>query len=159
MKKFKMVKNLSAVFIALVLTTLECGAAVFATDYSSLTLSEEEIQLAVRLTYFETEGEPLLCKCAFAAVIFNRVLDRNFPNSVEGVVYDAGAFRSVERKDFQTLDIEGRSIDDEIAVRYTLRRNLDSTSGALFVMKKDDLHLWKIRETLRVGDFVFGKVG
>ena len=129
-----------------------------ASDYSEINVSEEDIELIIRLTHFETEGEPLLCKCAFAAVVFNRIKDGCFPANARDVVYSKGAFEATGRKDFTAALSEDKTTDDEIAVRYVFEKGIDPTCGALFVMKRGNVHLWEIQPTFQIGDFVFGNI-
>lgn len=149
-----------SIIFCLLFFTLFCGniSNISASDYSEISVSNEDIDLVIRLTHFETDGEPLLCKCAFAAVVFNRVKSEYFPSDVHGVIYYEGAFDSVKRRDFTAELSKGETADDELAVRYVLEKGIDPICGALFVMKKDDVHLWELREKFRIGDFIFGDI-
>lgn len=51
--------------------------------------------LLARAVYGEARGEPYLGQVAVAAVILNRVKSSKFPNSISGVIYQAGAFTCV----------------------------------------------------------------
>ena len=147
-----------AIFCLILLLFFQMSTNVSASDYSETEVSDEDIELIIRLTHFETEGEPLLCKLAFAAVIFNRVQDEYFPSNVHDVVYDAGAFDSTKRKDFMRNLSYCETSDDEIAVKYVYSKGIDPTCGALFVMKKDNVHLWEITPTFQIGDYIFGNL-
>lgn len=69
--------------------TLSDGSAAAASYHQS------EIQLLARLVYGEARGEPYLGKVAVAAVVLNRVKSALFPNTISGVIYQAGAFDCV----------------------------------------------------------------
>ena len=48
--------------------------------------------LLARLIYAEARGEPYTGQVAVGAVVLNRVKSSSFPNTVSGVIYQAGAF-------------------------------------------------------------------
>lgn len=52
----------------------------------------EEAQLLARLVEAEAQGEPYVGKVAVAEVVLNRVRSNQFPNTITGVIYDAGQF-------------------------------------------------------------------
>ena len=56
---------------------------------------ESEVNLLARLVYGEARGEPYVGKVAVAAVVLNRVRSAAFPNTISGVIYQAGAFDCV----------------------------------------------------------------
>lgn len=54
-----------------------------------------DIQLMARAINGEARGEPYEGQVAVGAVILNRVKDSRFPNTIAGVIYQAGAFTAV----------------------------------------------------------------
>lgn len=76
-----------ATLAALGLTLEQDAAAAGNTD--------SEIYILARLVHAEARGEPYLGKVAVAAVVLNRVRSAAFPNTVSGVIYQAGAFDCV----------------------------------------------------------------
>ena len=56
---------------------------------------ESEVYTLARLVHAEARGEPYLGKVAVAAVVLNRVRSAYFPNTISGVIYQAGAFDCV----------------------------------------------------------------
>ena len=62
---------------------------------SASTYNESEIYLLARLVHGEARGEPYIGKVAVAAVVLNRVRSASFPNTISGVIYQAGAFDCV----------------------------------------------------------------
>jgi len=66
------------------------GGSTAASSYN-----ESEIYLLARLVYGEARGEPYVGKVAVAAVVLNRVRSASFPNTISGVIYQAGAFDCV----------------------------------------------------------------
>ena len=55
---------------------------------------ESEIYTLARLVHAEARGEPYVGKVA-AAVVLNRIRSSAFPNTISGVIYQAGAFDCV----------------------------------------------------------------
>lgn len=56
--------------------------------YSSITISDEEMELLAKIVYLEARGESFEGQQAVVEVVFNRVLDKRFPNTVEDVLMD-----------------------------------------------------------------------
>ena len=65
------------------------------TSSSSNTASSAELNLLAHVVYGEARGEPYTGQVAVAAVVLNRVKSSSFPNTIAGVVYQAGAFDCV----------------------------------------------------------------
>lgn len=59
---------------------------------SSVSSNSSNLNLLSRLVYGEARGEPYSGQVAVAAVVLNRVKSSSFPNTVAGVIYQAGAF-------------------------------------------------------------------
>ena len=57
--------------------------------------NDNDLYLLARLVHGEARGEPYVGKVAVAAVVLNRVKSPSFPNTIAGVVYQAGAFDAV----------------------------------------------------------------
>lgn len=62
---------------------------------SAASYQESETYLLGRLVHGEARGEPYVGKVAVAAVVLNRVRSPLFPNTITGVIYQAGAFDAV----------------------------------------------------------------
>lgn len=58
-------------------------------------VSKQELNLLARAIYGESRGEPYIGQVAVAAVIINRVLSRQFPNTFAQVIYQGGQFSAV----------------------------------------------------------------
>ncbi len=54
------------------------------------------VNLLARVIYGEARGEPYQGQVAVGAVVLNRVKSSSFPNTISGVVYQAGAFDAVK---------------------------------------------------------------
>ena len=57
--------------------------------------SDADVALLTKLIYGEARGESYTGKVAIAAVVLNRVKSSSFPNTISGVIYQAGAFTAV----------------------------------------------------------------
>jgi len=79
-----------ATLAALGIPLSSSGSAQAGADYN-----ESEIYTLARLVHAEARGEPYVGKVAVAAVVLNRVKSAAFPNTVSGVIYQAGAFDCV----------------------------------------------------------------
>lgn len=62
---------------------------------SSSSGGSNDLNLLSKVVYSEARGEPYTGQVAVAAIVLNRVSSSSFPNSVSGVVYQAGAFDAV----------------------------------------------------------------
>ena len=95
------------------------GAAVSAT--------ESESYLLARLVHGEARGEPYTGKVAVAAVVLNRVRSAAFPNTISGVIFQAGAFDCVrDGQIWLTPDSESiRAANDALA-------GWDPTAGCIY---------------------------
>ena len=58
-------------------------------------ISDSDLNLLARCVYGEARGEPYNGQVAVAAVVLNRVRSSKFPNTISGVIYQAGAFTAV----------------------------------------------------------------
>ncbi len=75
-------------------TAAALGVTLSGSSSSGGYSSSDEYLLA-RVIYGEARGEPYQGQVAVAAVVLNRVKSSKFPNSIAGVVYQAGAFDCV----------------------------------------------------------------
>lgn len=67
------------------------------TDHQILNkrVSKQELNLLARAVHGEARGEPYMGQVAVAAVIINRVLSYQFPNTFAQVIYQGGQFSAV----------------------------------------------------------------
>lgn len=66
------------------------------TRYPDLYLRPEEEDLLARVIWVEARGESDEGQQAVAEVILNRMMDSNFPDTLQGVIFAEGQFRSIE---------------------------------------------------------------
>lgn len=57
--------------------------------------NSNDMNLLSRLIYAESRGEPYTGQVAVGAVVLNRIKNSSFPNTMAGVIYQAGAFSVV----------------------------------------------------------------
>ena len=62
---------------------------------SSSSSNSNDLNLLSRIIYAESRGEPYAGQVAVGAVVLNRVKSSSFPNTIAGVIYQAGAFDAV----------------------------------------------------------------
>ncbi len=62
---------------------------------SASNISQSDLNLLARCVHGEARGEPYNGQVAVAAVVLNRVRSSKFPNTISGVIYQAGAFTAV----------------------------------------------------------------
>ena len=106
------------------------AAALGVTLNSSVSASaynESESYMLARLVHGEARGEPYVGKVAVAAVVLNRVKSASFPNTIAGVIYQAGAFDAVADGQFYlTPDA------DSIRAAKDALSGWDPTGGCLY---------------------------
>lgn len=90
-------------------------------------LTAAERHLLAHLIHAEAAGEPYEGQVAVAAVILNRLDSPDFPDTVEGVVFERMAFESVSNGRLWqgTSAVAYRALDDAL-------RGYDPTGGALY---------------------------
>ena len=75
--------------------TLAAMGIYTSSSNTSTSTSNSDLNLLSRLVYAESRGEPYEGQVAVASVVLNRVKSSSFPNSIAGVIYQAGAFSVV----------------------------------------------------------------
>ena len=103
------------------------------TSYAKAT-NWSDIQLMARAINGEARGEPYEGQVAVGAVILNRVKSSQFPNSISGVIYQAGAFTAVS-------DGQINSPISENSTVYKAARDAingwDPTGGCIYYFNPD----------------------
>jgi N-acetylmuramoyl-L-alanine amidase len=67
---------------------------------SSASAQSNDVDLLARLISAEARGEPYIGQVAVGAVVLNRIEHPSFPNSMAGVIYQAGAFSCLDDGQF-----------------------------------------------------------
>ena len=115
--------------------------------------TESESYLLARLVHGEARGEPYTGKVAVAAVVLNRVRRASFPNSISGVIFQAGAFDCVyDGQLWLTPDSESiRAANDALA-------GWDPTGGCLYYYNPStatSAWIWTREVRLNIGAHAF----
>ncbi len=115
--------------------------------------SESEIYALARLVHAEARGEPYVGKVAVAAVVLNRVRSAAFPNTISGVIYQAGAFDAV--RDGQ---INLTPDSDSIRAARDAMNGWDPTGGCVYYFNPataTSAWIWSREIRLRIGAHSF----
>ena len=94
---------------------------------SASAYNESESYLLGRLVHGEARGEPYVGKVAVAAVVLNRVKSASFPNTIAGVIYQAGAFDAVADGQINLTPDE-----DSLRAARDALNGWDPTGGCLY---------------------------
>lgn len=89
--------------------------------------SSSDYQLLARLISAEARGEPYKGQVAVGAVVLNRVEHPSFPNSISGVIYQAGAFSCIDDGQFY-VDVA----DSAYSAARDALNGLDPSHGAIY---------------------------
>ncbi len=94
---------------------------------ASASIISADHRLLSKLVYAEARGESYKGQVAVAAVVLNRVSSASFPNTISGVVYQAGAFSCVDNGMINNTP-------DSTAIRAALDalNGWDPTGGCLY---------------------------
>ncbi|MFZ7102188.1 MAG: cell wall hydrolase [Peptococcaceae bacterium] len=79
---------------------IPAAAATPSRSYGSRNFSQQDLDLMAKAVYGEARGENYAGKVAIAAVIINRLESSEFPNTVEGVIFEPWAFTAVHDGQF-----------------------------------------------------------
>ncbi|MCL6598436.1 MAG: spore cortex-lytic enzyme [Alicyclobacillus macrosporangiidus] len=118
-------------------------------------LSQSDLNLLAHVVYAEARGEPYPGQVAVAAVCLNRLHDPRFPHTIPAIVYQPGAFTSVQ--DGQ-INLE----PDATARKAVLDavHGWDPTHGAVYYFNPNTATsgwIWSRPQILRIGKHIFTK--
>ncbi|WP_096434954.1 LysM peptidoglycan-binding domain-containing protein [Alteribacter populi] len=95
--------------------------------------NEEELELLSRLVHSEARGEPYKGKVAVAAVVLNRIESGEFPNSVEGVIYETHGNGNIYAfEPVQNGEINRHADEESIRAAQEALNGYDPSNGALY---------------------------
>ena len=84
-------------------------------EEADLPYSEYDVDLLARCVWLEARGEPYEGQVAVAEVILNRVRSKNYPDTVEGVIWDGGQFASAPMMGRATpTDVQYQAVYDAL---------------------------------------------
>lgn len=124
---------------------------------SGVTVSRDnDLYLLARAISAEARGEPYTGQVAVGAVILNRTRHPSFPDTVAGVIYQAGAFSSVDDGQFDSVAIT----DSARKAAQDALNGSDPTGGAIYFYnpaKSTSKWIFSRQVVLTIGDHVFAK--
>jgi N-acetylmuramoyl-L-alanine amidase len=90
-----------------------------ATTSTQTGITSAERTLLAQLVHAEAQGEPYAGKVAVATVVLNRVDSGQFPNTISGVIYQAGQFSPVASGTIHNTPSadEYKAVDEAVAFR------------------------------------------
>lgn len=154
-KNFQRAKGLTVDGIVGPRTEKALGVTLKSGSSGGTTTSNADLNLLARAVYGEARGEPYTGQVAVAAVILNRVRSSKFPNTVSGVIYQAGAFTAVS--DGQINLSPNQSAYN--AARDALN-GWDPTNGCLYYYNPataTSKWIWSLKVELKIGRHNFAR--
>ena len=122
---------------------------------SNNNVNNTDLNLLSKLVHGEARGEPYKGMVAVAATVLNRVADSRFPNSIAGVIYQAGAYTCVA--DGQ-INLEASSQARKAA--QDAINGWDPTSGCIYYFNPDTATskwIWSRPQVMTIGKHIFCK--
>ncbi|MBQ2992094.1 MAG: spore cortex-lytic enzyme [Clostridia bacterium] len=129
------------------------GDAVSASAGAQSSAYAGDVELLARLIHGEARGEPYVGMVAVGAVVLNRVKNSRFPNTIAGVIYQAGAFDAVADGQINLTPNE----QSRRAARDALN-GWDPTNGCLYYYNPSTATskwIWTREVRLNIGDHSF----
>lgn len=117
--------------------------------------SAQDITNLARLVYGEARGEPFAGQVAVAAVALNRLISKNFGNTLNEVIFQPGAFTAVSDGQFY---LTPDSVAYE-AVRSALK-GWDPTGNATYYWNPEtatNKWIWSRSIIIKIGNHVFAQ--
>ena len=122
---------------------------------SSGAINSNDLNLLSRLIYAEARGESYTGQVAVGAVVLNRVKSSSFPNTIAGVIYQAGAFSVVNDGQINLTPNATAKIAAQDAIN-----GWDPSYGALYYFNPNtatSAWIWSRPETVTIGNHRFCK--
>ncbi len=115
---------------------------------------EKDASLLASIIHGESRGEPYEGQVAVGAVVLNRVSSPDFPNTIEEVIFQPGAFDAVRDKQFYLVPNE-----TALQAARDALNGWDPTNGALYYWNPataTSRWIWNVPITKQIGRHVFG---
>lgn len=136
-------------------TASRSGSSTAQRTAASSKLSAADLELLAKAIYGEARGESYEGQVAIAAVILNRVKNPNFPNTINGVIYQPGAFTAITDGQFYlTPNDTAYKAAQDAAARW------DPTGGAIYYWNPataTNKWVWSRPIITQIGSHVFAK--
>lgn len=89
--------------------------------YTGIGLTWEEKTLLAKMVWVEAQGESFEGQQAIAEIVLNRMMADNFPDSVRGVIYAEGQFKSTTQlKDAEPTQTQYEAVEAALSGPYVL---------------------------------------
>ncbi|WP_317972500.1 spore cortex-lytic enzyme [Paenibacillus sp. CCS19] len=129
------------------------GNASTISQSNRLGLSANDIKIMANAVYGESRGEPYEGQVAVAAVILNRLKSPSFPNTISGVIYQAGAFTAVADGQINLTpnDTAKRAVQDAI-------NGWDPSGGCIYYFNPSTATskwIWSRPQVKTIGKHIF----
>lgn len=153
-------KKYLIIFVFLSVTLIFLGFHIknttAAQSHVAISVLSADHTLLARLISGEAAGEPFTGQVGVGAVILNRVKHPQFPNSVAAVVYQPGAFESVENGHIW----EKAPSRENYKAAVQALSGWDPTYGSLYFWnpyKRVSPWIWSRSIITQIGQHVFGR--
>ena len=154
-KKFQRKNGLTVDGIVGTKTLAALGINSSNSSTNSSSSNNSNINLLSKLIYAESRGEPYKGQVAVGAVVMNRVSSSSFPNTIAGVIYQAGAFSVVSDGQINlTPDSTAKKAAQDAINGW------DPTSGCIYYFNPSTATskwIWSRPQLLQIGKHIFCK--
>ncbi|MFM9282172.1 spore cortex-lytic enzyme [Paenibacillus jiagnxiensis] len=116
-------------------------------------LNINEMDILAKVIYSEARGEPYEGQVAVGAVVMNRIQSPQFPDTIEGVVFQSGAFTAVADGQYWLTPNRTAYLAALDAVR-----GWDPSGGSLYYFNPDtatSAWIWTRPQNLKIGRHIF----
>lgn len=137
---------------------LRVDGKVGAQTWSALkkhSVNAKELELLAKVVHSEARGEPYVGKVSVAAVVMNRLQSPKFPNSINGIIFEPGAFTAVDDGQFWLTPNK-----QAYQAAWEAVRGWDPSKGALYYFNPDTATsswMWTRPQTVRIANHIFTK--
>ncbi len=122
----------------------------------NINLDKSEIDILAKAIHAEARGESYQGKVAVGAVIVNRMISPDFPNSIREIVYQKGQFTSVENGQ---INLTPNS--ESYRAAYDAASGKDPSKGSLYfynpVKSRNPSFFDRLTKIVQIGNHVFLK--
>lgn len=118
-------------------------------------LNQSELDILAKVIYSEARGEPYEGQVAVGAVVMNRIQSGKFPDNINGVVFESGAFTAVSDGQYWLTPNSTAYMAAEDAVK-----GWDPTYNSLYYFNPDTATskwIWSRPQTVKIGHHIFAK--
>lgn len=118
-------------------------------------VNQAELDMLAKVIYSEARGESYEGQVAVGAVVMNRLQSSKFPITIQGIIFEPGAFTAVSDGQYFMKPDKTAYMAAQDAVR-----GWDPTKGALYYFNPDtatSAWIWSRPQTVRIGHHIFAK--